>query len=490
MPIVAGIRSAGGFQLSDVIVGTLSDDSLKPSIYASAGEPLIPTLELSTDDSERFARTNVGFELRRAGRDEVVVTGEGRLEQTAYDRQQIARGIVSTSTLQPGEYTLSAIVKLDGQPAGRVSRTFILEPAGSRPAPVTESLPAAATAAAETPTPSRIPDPRLDEIMHRAAAYVAAYGEQMSAVVGVEKYTQHVNPIGGSTTRPRELVAEFALVKSGGPVPWSGYRDVLEVNGEPVHDRRDRIVKILTDSKNPLEEAGRLTAESARFNVGPVSRNFNLPTTALFFFHDSNLSRFTFTRKGTKKIDGVDTVEIAFRETRRPTLIATRDGKDVPCEGLLWVLPDDGTIVRTRLQLKGFADALSLPEGRAPGARSPSTPQPTPVPAPGPTPQGGTPATGAQRGSTAGDANAAGLRSRFGVPDSSITKLESTADIEVTYHRHEQLGMWLPQRMTEEYQGAIPRLNNPPILGMSRSSATYSDYKRFGTSTTVVGPKK
>jgi hypothetical protein len=60
----------------------------------------------------------------------------------------------------------------------------------------------------------------------------------------------------------------------------------------------------------------------------------------------------------------------------------------------------------------------------------------------------------------------------------------------VTYQRNEKLGMWLPERMTEEYQGAIPRLNNPPVLGMSRSNATYSDYKRFGTSTTVVGPKK
>lgn len=84
-----------------------------------------------------------------------------------------------------------------------------------------------------------------------------------------------------------------------------------------------------------------------------------------------------------------------------------------------------------------------------------------------------------------------GLRSRFAdFPDASITTLESTAEIEVTYQRNETLGMWLPERMTEEYEGAIPRLYNAPVLGISRSNATYSDYKRFGTSTTVVGPKK
>jgi hypothetical protein len=50
--------------------------------------------------------------------------------------------------------------------------------------------------------------------------------------------------------------------------------------------------------------------------------------------------------------------------------------------------------------------------------------------------------------------------------------------------------MWLPARMNEEYQGAIPRINNPPILGLARSTATYSEYKRFNTSAAVMTPKK
>lgn len=318
----------------------------------------------------------------------------------------------------------------------------------------------------------------------------------MSAVVGVEKYTQIINPTAGGAIRPRQLLAEFALVKSGGLVPWSGYRDVIEVNGQPVHDRRDRLLKIIAESANPVEEASRLTAESARYNIGPVSRNFNLPTTALFFFHASHLSRFSFTRKGTRQIDGVETVEIAFRETRRPTLITTRAEKDVPCEGTLWVLPQDGAIVRTRLQLKGFADSVSMGDSRP--ERLP--PPPPPVATPPPPPSGGTPgggsgtqpgATSGARGSTGGDPNTAARRSRFAdIPDFAITKLESTADIDVTYRRDAKLGMWLPVRMSEEYQGVIPRINNQPILGHARSTATYSDYKRFGTSAAIITPKK
>lgn len=38
------------------------------------------------------------------------------------------------------------------------------------------------------------------------------------------------------------------IVGTASEGPSTGYRDVLEVNGEPVHDRRDRIVIILADS--------------------------------------------------------------------------------------------------------------------------------------------------------------------------------------------------------------------------------------------------
>jgi VWFA-related protein len=525
VPIVAGLRSVAGFQLGDLIVGTVSGQALMPSIYASAGSPLIPTLEMTTPDAARFAQTNVAFEVRRGGSDDVVATGTSRLEQTQYDRQQIARGTVPTSELPPGEYTLSAVIKVDGQAQGRVSRTFVLEPAAARSAPA-----AAAPAAVEKKpevapaAPVKIADPVVDDAMHKAASYVASYGEKMSAVVGVEKYIQNINPTNGTPPlRPRQIIAEFALVKSGGAVPWTGYRDVIEVNGDPITDRRDRIVKILTESANPLEEAARLTAESARFNVGPVSRNFNVPTTALFFFNEANLSRFAFTKKGTKKIDGIETLEITFKETKRPTLITTRAGKDVPCEGTVWVLPTDGTIVRTRLQLRGFSDLQTVGEIRSPMMTPPSNPvaigqvggsQPAPSPAPPPAsggggtgaPSGGSgsgsgsgsaPASGSSAGrvgSTAGDPNSnvrlGGAGAIGGFPDMTPTELTSTADIEVTYRRDEKLGMWLPAQMTEEYQGAIPQINRAAIPALARSKATYSDYKQFGTSSTVIGVKK
>jgi hypothetical protein len=158
----------------------------------------------------------------------------------------------------------------------------------------------------------------------------------------------------------RRLVSEFALMPnaaaSGG---WLGYRDVMEVDGKPVPDRGGRLQALFRSDTPDLQAARKIADEGARYNIGSVSRNFNVPTTVLFFFHAGNLPRFSFRRSGRERIDGVDTLVIDFHEERIPTLIMNSDRKDVPASGTLWVNPVDGTVVRSRLELREFDNAGS-----------------------------------------------------------------------------------------------------------------------------------
>ena len=193
--------------------------------------------------------------------------------------------------------------------------------------------------------------PSVKDVMHRVAAYVDAYGARASILVATEHYTQQSSTAATLTAAARTIVADFAIVKID-RLGWQGFRDVLEVDGQPLPDREDRLVRLLTDSTGGFAEARRLSDENARFNIGPIERNFNVPTTALFFFTADNLDRFTF---AGKRVDPSGIWEIAFRETRRPTLIRTRDGYSVPCEGMLWVNPTDGTVIRTLMEVEGFA---------------------------------------------------------------------------------------------------------------------------------------
>ena len=238
----------------------------------------------------------------------------------------------------------------------------------------------------------RADEPSLKDVLRRMSAYVQTYGEKASIFVATEHYTQHVT--GGDRPAPedRVTVADFAIVRAEGLGGWVGFRDVLEADGTRIGDHRDRLLKVLSDVSGSLDEARRLSDESARYNIGPVSRNFNVPTAALFFFSPQNLDRFKFTRKSVAP-DG--TWEIAFRETERPTLVRTPEGRSVPSEGSVWVKASDGTVLRTSLRMKEFG-----------------------------------------RGSAA-------------------VARHGTAQIDVSYARISDIDMWLPEVMVESYE--MPR---------------------------------
>jgi hypothetical protein len=258
-------------------------------------------------------------------------------------------------------------------------------------------------------------EPSLKDVLQRMTAYVHSYGEKASIFVATEHYTQHVT--GGDRPAPpdRVTVADFAIVRAEGLGGWVGFRDVLEADGARIADHSDRLLKVLSDVSGRLDEAKRLSDESARFNIGPVSRNFNVPTAALFFFSPQNLDRFKFTRTSVAP-DG--TWEIAFRETERPTLVRTPEGRSVPSEGSVWVNASDGTVLRTSLRMKEFG-----------------------------------------RGSAA------------------VTRHAGTAQIDVSYARVSNIDMWLPQVMVESYE--MPRGTRRE---RTSTEARYSDYRRFQTS--------
>jgi hypothetical protein len=65
------------------------------------------------------------------------------------------------------------------------------------------------------------------------------------------------------------------------------------------------------------------------------------------------VDRFTYRKIGTDTIEGREYWRLGFREVLKPTLIKTREGKNQPASGSVWIDPDDGTVVRTVLDLGG-----------------------------------------------------------------------------------------------------------------------------------------
>jgi hypothetical protein len=191
------------------------------------------------------------------------------------------------------------------------------------------------------------PRPSTKDVMRRVEHYVASYGEKASIVVCTERYEQRTSRSADDRGETRTLTSDFAIVKADAIRGWLGFRDVLQVDGRAVADRQDRLARVLMASEGRYDEALRLSNESARYNIGSIERNFNVPTAALFFFVPDNHDRFKFSSRVAE--DG--TWEVAFTERSRPTLIRTPDGLPIKSSGTIHVLSQNGVVVRTVLNV-------------------------------------------------------------------------------------------------------------------------------------------
>jgi hypothetical protein len=197
-------------------------------------------------------------------------------------------------------------------------------------------------------------EPDLAELLARAAAYVAAYERELGSLVAEERYTQQLLPtIVGSGFLPttRELLSEFLLVRLPGATPeWAGYRNVLRLNGHAV-PQRDRQFDALA-FKNSTDDAialwQRLNEESARYNLGRITRTVNVPTLALIVLRADRQAQFTFRMTDAReRVESVPAVRLAYDELAPPTLVADLNGQSVFVSGRVWLAENDGRVLRT-----------------------------------------------------------------------------------------------------------------------------------------------
>jgi hypothetical protein len=198
----------------------------------------------------------------------------------------------------------------------------------------------------------------VSTVVDRASAYVETFQQNFGSVVAEERYEQRLrrvpNPTnssvqqrGGSGPQETTLVSDFLLVEVKGE-GWLPFRDVFERDGKPVRDREERLATIfLKGGRNAIDQARTIMDEGARYNIGNINRNINTPTLTLAFLTPRHRHRFEF--KLGKRDDDDPGVEVEFRETARPTFVATTGGRDLPVRGRFWINEADGTVLRSEL---------------------------------------------------------------------------------------------------------------------------------------------
>ena len=203
------------------------------------------------------------------------------------------------------------------------------------------------------------PPPSLEVVLARAADYVAKYEQDFAGIVAEERYVQssrqggrfdQYGSIRNDTEKRRVFRSDLLLVRPEGAETWIQFRDVFEVDGHPVRDRSERLMKLFVEpTLSTASQADQIVSESARYNVGPIVRNFNVPVMILRVLSKGNQFRFLYNHTDTEdasRTDGAWAVD--FREVGNPTMIIDKtkgEDQNLPMEGRIWIHPETGQVL-------------------------------------------------------------------------------------------------------------------------------------------------
>jgi hypothetical protein len=187
----------------------------------------------------------------------------------------------------------------------------------------------------------------LDDVLKRAAGYVADFQRQLSGIVAEELYDQDViSQRNNAVVRRRQLRSDFLLVRPVESDVYVEFRDVFEVDGHAVRDREERLSSLfLNPPPGAASQLERVARESARYNIGRVERTINTPVLALLFLGAGWQPRFVFTADAKDPAEWV----IRYKEKARPTVIRRTDGRDLAASGRFWIDPATGAVRKSEL---------------------------------------------------------------------------------------------------------------------------------------------
>ena len=156
-------------------------------------------------------------------------------------------------------------------------------------------------------------------------------------------------------------MSDFLLVKLKDSGEWQVFRDVFDVNGEPVRDRDERLTKLfLNPTRSVLDDANAIALEGARYNLGGAERTINNPLLVLAFLQAAYQPRFRFSLNTSDKDAGPGIWVLEYKEQSRPTLIRERSNSDVVAKGRIWIESESGRVVKTELAVNELDNIVTL----------------------------------------------------------------------------------------------------------------------------------
>lgn len=209
---------------------------------------------------------------------------------------------------------------------------------------------------------------RIPSEVEIASRHAVMFAENAETLLADEHYVQEVKTRPSATSMPqystagitiekRQIDSEVALVQVKSGELWLLARDVQMVDDRPI-DPSQRIPLPAVHAGSDAEALQRLrdiAKQGARFNIGGIRRDLNVPTLALWLLTPAVVPRFEFTVGGTETIDGRGAVVVQFKERKAPYLF-TVDDEPAPTSGRFWLDRARGAVIRTELILRSAVE--------------------------------------------------------------------------------------------------------------------------------------
>jgi hypothetical protein len=198
--------------------------------------------------------------------------------------------------------------------------------------------------------------PELQDTVRRAGEYIEAYSTKVSGV-SLEELFLLIETTGGQTRVPVRIASDVVLARMSSLL--LGLRDPVSVDTRRIRERGPRLLAALRENTDAShEQAQRYVRENAAFLGHNVVIWYTDPVVALQFGAPANHSRLTFKLEGAKKLNGVQTYGLGFKEKPDSTPVLDQIPGKAQSWGRLWVEAGSGAVHMTELWVQSQTDTV------------------------------------------------------------------------------------------------------------------------------------
>jgi len=214
----------------------------------------------------------------------------------------------------------------------------------------------------------KAPPPGLPDLLRLGAEYAASYAPKISGVT-LEEQLMLIEVSGTGMRTPIRVTSDVVLLNLNGRL--MSLRDLFTVDGKALRERTPRITEALaTPSAASWLAAQGYAREHAAHLLSNVVLWYSDPLQALEFIAPDTQKRLTYKLEGNKRLNGVQTMGVGYKETAIPNTNSIIGTPSSPLSsGRFYLDPATGAIHQTELWIQSDSDTARVQVVYAPDAK-------------------------------------------------------------------------------------------------------------------------